>query len=131
MSLDLDAVAARAIKYAQAIGPGGEKAWLAGQLVADVPALLAEVGRLRDALGNALDWERLEREAAELVEAKASLGRFVRVAHRGRPQVQHSCGFKASEGEIASEDCPWCAGEHGAVWLPLFVQTPAPEVTGG
>jgi hypothetical protein len=34
-------------KHAHAIGPGGEKAWLAGLLSAAAPLLLAEVDRLR------------------------------------------------------------------------------------
>lgn len=45
--LELDAIRQQAARYAAAIGPGGEKAWLAGQLAGHVPALLAEVERLR------------------------------------------------------------------------------------
>lgn len=46
MSLDLDDIRDHLKKYATAIGPGGEKAWWAGVLAADVPALLAAIERL-------------------------------------------------------------------------------------
>lgn len=48
MSIDLDAIRKRAERYARAMGPGGEKAWIAGLLAGDVPALLAEIARLTD-----------------------------------------------------------------------------------
>ncbi|QLQ37956.1 hypothetical protein [Micromonospora robiginosa] len=50
MTLDLDAIDARVKAHAASIGPGGDKAWNAGLLAADVPKLLAEVRRLRVAL---------------------------------------------------------------------------------
>ncbi len=48
MTIDIDAIRKRAERYASAMGPGGEKAWVAGLLAADVPALLAEIQRLTD-----------------------------------------------------------------------------------
>lgn len=69
----------RAEKHAQAIGPGGEKAWLAGQLATDVTTLLAEVERQEKAL--AMNHEG-ERYAEELIE-KLTAGRD-KLAHQAR-----------------------------------------------
>lgn len=45
--LELDEIRGLVGRRAAAIGPGGEKAWLAGLLAERVPGLLAEIDRLR------------------------------------------------------------------------------------
>lgn len=44
--INLDAVEADIVRHERAIGPGGDKAWAAGQLAQRVPALIAEIRRL-------------------------------------------------------------------------------------
>lgn len=68
----LEALRAQADRHAQAIGPGGEKAWLAGLLAAAAPALLSEVERLRAELEQSRDrldddaWTRLQADRDKL-----------------------------------------------------------------
>lgn len=61
MSPDLNAIRVRAEQYDRAIGPGGEKAWLAGLLATDVPKLLAEIDQLTETV-------RLNHEGADYAE---------------------------------------------------------------
>jgi hypothetical protein len=53
--LDLDAIASDIARHTSAIGPGGDKAWTAGQLAKRAPALVAEVRRLREANANLIE----------------------------------------------------------------------------
>lgn len=81
----LEALRAQADRHAQAIGPGGEKAWLAGLLAAAAPALLSEVERLRAELDQYM--ELLAGVRAERDEAVHQAREWRRETEALRPQL--------------------------------------------
>ncbi|QDY06128.1 hypothetical protein FJK98_02260 [Micromonospora sp. HM134] len=62
LDANLDAIEADLARYDRAIGPGGEKAWSAGQLVQYLRPLIAEVRRLRAAQPTAPAAEPTDRQ---------------------------------------------------------------------